>query len=174
MSAATPGELAAQLDEAHALLQAGDREPVYDALEAASSWLADRDRVPEPAAGDGVYVDEVRGHVRLDAGGRTLTFADVGPVLDAWSHEGASLTPALAAELGRALLAWGGARLEPGPDEVDLGFARVEVRDTVCPEPGESLRSVAVAWQRAIMSPSEADALARVLEDLADAARRAT
>jgi len=55
----------------------------------------------------GVNADPVRGHIAVTVEeGRGLTFADLGPVLSAWSHEGADLTPDLARQLGQALLWW--------------------------------------------------------------------
>lgn len=62
-----------------------------------------------------VHADPVRGHIALqapDADPERPFFAlvDLGPVLRAWTGQGADIDPAAAIEFGKALVAWGEAR----------------------------------------------------------------
>ena len=89
-----------------------DHLTIADVAEIAAALAADGQTVPVPTATH-VHADPVRGHIVVtgapdhDApGGRDVAFVDVGPSLDLWSYQGASLTPAIARELGKALVAW--------------------------------------------------------------------
>ena len=55
--------------------------------------------------------DWPRGHVVVETDGDDrhpdpLVFVDLGPVLDVWSGQGASITPTTARSLGQALIEW--------------------------------------------------------------------
>jgi hypothetical protein len=78
-----------------------------------ATWAAD---LPADTA---VRVDPRHGHIRV----HELILADLGSVLDVWPYGGCHLTPATAADLGRALLAWAEKRTAltaaaGGPDRV--------------------------------------------------------
>lgn len=56
-----------------------------------------------------VRVDPDRGHITLYREGEAavVTLVDLGPVLNLWQYEGGvELDPAIARELGAALVAW--------------------------------------------------------------------
>lgn len=55
-----------------------------------------------------VRLDPSRGHITINPaeGPALVTMVDTGARLELWSHEGAHLSPAVATELGAALLTW--------------------------------------------------------------------
>lgn len=73
----------------------------------------DGDEMLTPAAAvSEVVLDTVRGHIGLvhDGDDRPVYFVDLGDALHMWMGQSVSFTPAMARNLGTALIAWAGMR----------------------------------------------------------------